>query len=274
MKPLAIKGPALAALAALLACGTQAKACQAPEPGLEAGALRSRWEEFAAQGRLLVREQGTLRRTALALTLPCGPLTWSLHGAWSQGGRDYDGVSNTGIAVTSHSTIDDSELVLQGMQALDDRWSWGLRLGQRRLRREIAGSGAVLGYTERFSYGQAALGLRYQRLLRPDTALAATVWVGGGPGGRLAVQLPRTDPAVLTLGRSRLLQLALQVGRAEPAEPRPGWSWQLGLYYRRERMEAGPAQALTRNGIPIGAALQPRTVQTARGLELSLRYRF
>ncbi|WP_137895612.1 hypothetical protein [Ramlibacter sp. 2FC] len=63
-------------------------------------------------------------------------------------------------------------------------------------------------------------------------------------------------------------------GRAAPAEPRPGWSWQVGWYYQKERMGAGAARTLTRSGIPVGAALQPRTEQTARGIDFRLQYRF
>lgn len=152
MKTSAPGGRAGLGLAALLAGAPQALACQVPLPGLETGALRSHWEEFDAQGRPLVRERGLLRRDALTLELPCGNLTWSAQWARSQGSRAYDGVSNLGRPVTTTSAIDASEIALQGLQALDAHWSWGLQLRHRRLRREIAGSGAVLGYAERFSY--------------------------------------------------------------------------------------------------------------------------
>lgn len=266
--------PGLALLLACAAGAPPALACQAPVPGLEAGALRSQWQEFDARGRPLVREQGLLQRGALTLELPCGALRWSAQWALGQGRRAYDGVSNLGQPVATASAIEASELALQGLQTLDAHWSWGLALRHRRLRREIAGSGAVLGYTERFSDWQAALVLRHERPLTPGTTLSASAWVGGGPGGRLALQLPRSDPAVLELGPSRWVRLALQIGRAEPPEPRPGWTWQLGLHYEKERMDAGPARSLVRGGQPAGAALQPRTVQSALGLQLSLRYRF
>lgn len=265
-------------VAALLLGGAwaevRAQDCVAPALGAQAGALRSHWEEFDAQGRSLVRERGTLRGTALSLDLPCGPRTWSAQLGWSRGTRDYDDLSNTGLPLASRSRIAATELALQGLQALDDGWSAGLRLSHRRLRRVIADSGAVLGYPERFAYWQAGLGLRHERALTPALVMSATAWAGGGPGGHLSVQLPRTDPARLKLGRSRFAQLGLQIGSAPPPSPTPGWSWQAGWHYLWERLDAGPAQALTRNGIPVGGAAQPRTEQRRQGLDLAVQYRF
>lgn len=269
---------ARAAAALLLLCGAwtevRAQDCGAPALGAQTGALRSHWEEFDAQGRSLVRERGTLRRTALSLDLPCGPRTWSAQLGWSRGTRDYDGVSNTGLPLASSSRIATTDLALQGLQALDHGWSAGLRLNHRRQRRVIADSGAVLGYPERLTYWQAGLGLRHERALTPALTLSATAWAGGGPGGQLSVQLPRTDPARLKLGRSRFVELGLQIGSAPPPSPAPGWSWQAGWHYLWERLDAGPAQALTRNGIPVGGAAQPRTEQRRQGLDLTLQYRF
>ena len=139
--------------------------------------------------------------------------------------------------------------------------------------RDIAGQGNVLGYPERFAYWQAALGARYQAVLGARVRLTASAWLGGGPGGRVKLDLPRADPVTLNLGSSRLLALGLELEGGEAAT-QAGWSWQAGVSYRREQTSAGPAKTLVRNGIPVGAALQPRFVQRHWGGTARVTYRF
>ena len=48
------------------------------------------------------------------------------------------------------------------------------------------------------------------------------------------------------------------------AADRPGWSWQAGMSYRHEQHRAGPSTTLMRNGVPVGAASQPKPSRASR----------
>jgi hypothetical protein len=130
----------------------------------------------------------------------------------------------------------------------------------------------VLGYPERFTYLQLALGARYQAALGERVRLTASGWIGGGPGGRVEIDLPRADPVSLSLGANRLLELSLQLDSGESVQP--GWSWQAGVAYRREHTGAGTPKVITRNGVPVGVALQPRFVQQHLLTTVGASYRF
>lgn len=263
----------------MLAClvimpGTAAVAeCGAPRLGALAGAERSQWEEFDARGRSLVREQGILKVIGLQVAGQCHTLDWSAHWTLSRGERDYDGLTSTQASFQTHSRLQAQHLAVQAWLPLNAGWSMGSQLGYRHIERDIAGKGNVLGYPERFGYWQAALGTRYQAALGERLHLTASVWLGGGPRGRVKLDLPNADPVTLNLGSSRMLALGLELEGGE-ATTQPGWSWQTGVSYRREQTSAGTSKVLVRNGIPVGAALQPRFVQHHWGGTARVTYRF
>jgi len=261
-----------AALLTGLPGAVRAGACDALALGTLAGAERSRWEEFDARGGSLVRERGTLAMAGLRAGGHCSALDWEAAFSRSQGTRGYDGVSSTQQALQTHSRLRVQALELSAWRPLGAGWALGAQLGHHQVRRDIAGSGPVLGYAERFDAAQAALGARYQAALGAGLRLTASGWLGGGPGGRVKVDLPNAEPAVLPLGSSRLAALALQLEGGEPAQA--GWSWQAALAYRFEESRAGAARPLLRNGVPVGAALQPRTVQQHLGASAAAVYRF
>ena len=265
---------ALAACLGSLAGLAAAADCGAPTLGALAGAERSQWEEFNAQGRSLLREQGTLQTVGLQLAGQCRTLDWAAHWALGRGDRDYDGMTNTGAPFQTHSRLQAQQLALQGWLPVHAGWALGAQLGYRHIQRDIAGQGSVRGYPERFGYWQAALGARYQRVLTEQLQLTVSGWAGGGPGGRVQVDLPRADPVTLPLGSSRLLALGVELGSPTVALVQPGWSWQLGVAYRHERIGAGDPRTLVRNGLPVGSALQPRIVQRHLGASAGATYRF
>ena len=254
--------------------GAIASNCSAPTLGALAGAERSQWEEFNAQGRSLLREQGTLKTVGLQLAGQCRTLDWAAHWTLGRGDRDYDGMTNTGAPFQTHSRLQAQQLALQGWLPVHAGWALGAQLGYRHIQRDIAGQGSVRGYPERFGYWQAALGARYQRVLTEQLQLSVSGWAGGGPGGRVQVDLPRADPVTLPLGSSRLLALGVELGSPTAALVQPGWSWQLGVAYRHERIGAGDPRTLVRNGLPVGSALQPRIVQRHLGASAGATYRF
>jgi len=53
-----------------------------------------------------------------------------------------------------------------------------------------------------------------------------------------------------------------------------GWHWQARLVYRREEWQVGDAQVITRQGVPVAAAVQPATRQSALRLQAELRFDF
>lgn len=253
--------------------GTAAAApCGALELRALAGAERSQWEEFDAQGKSLVRERGTLEVAGLQALGRCGMVDWSAQWTRSQGQRGYDGLTTAQTPLQTQSQLQAQALTMAAWLPVNEGWAVGTQLGYRQIRRDIASVGHVLGYPERFDYLQAALGVRYQAALGEQVRLSASGWLGGGPGGHVKVDLPRADPVTLPLGSSRLLALNLELDGG--ASARPGWSWRAGVLYRREQTGAGEAQALTRNGVTVGAALQPRFVQRHLGATAGLAYRF
>ncbi len=233
----------------------------------------SQWQEFNAQGRKLVDESGLLHRVGLRLEGDCTDWQWAAQWAQASGSRDYDGVSSANQPIQTTSRLRTQQLQLEAWLPVDPRWAWGARLGWTQLHRELASVGNVQGYPEQFRYTQAAVGGRYT--LADGGGLRWTVsgWLGGGRGGSLHLQLPNADAARLRLGRSQLAQLGVQLEWAE-AVARTGWSWRLGWQMQYEQMQAGPGQAITRNGILVGGAAQPKTRQMGMGLDGALRYRF
>ena len=249
-----------------------ATVCDMPAPGALAGLERSQWEEFDAQGTSLVRERGTLTVAGLQASGRCGRVDWTAQWTRSQGERAYDGVTTTQQPLQTQSQLRAQAVTIAAWLPLGGGWAVGSQLGYRQLDRNIASTGSVLGYPEQFDYLQAALGARYQTALAEGVRLTASGWLGGGPGGRVRVDLPRADAVTLALGSSRLLALRLQLDGGESVQP--GWSWQAGVAYRREQTGAGTAETLTRNGVAVGAALQPRFVQRHLETTAVLAYRF
>ena len=242
--------------------------------GAQAGVTRSVWEETSALGSLLVRERGTLRRTAITAEETCALWQWRLTLARSTGARAYDGVSNTSAPIQTQSALTITDTSAQAWTPAMSGWSGGLRLNHRKIDRTIAGTGRVLGYPERFSYWQAAAGLRQELALGPDLVVSGDAWLGGGPAGKMALQLPNADATELTLGSSRVAEIGLQIGSAPSAPNQTGWSWHARVDYQWQHMAAGPARALMRNGIPVGGAAQPATRQQTAGLGAAIQYRF
>jgi len=246
--------------------------CAVPAPALSAGVERSQWEEFDAQGRSLVRETGTLERIGVDASTKCAGLDWTAQWSHGVGRRAYDGVTNTQVAVQSTSHLSSDALSLIVMSALGEHWAVGARLSYHQLNRDIDGAGTVLGYPERYTYGLASLGARYQLMLVEQLHLVLTGWLGGNTGGRLWVQLPRADAATLPLGSTALIESSVQLGSAPTSTT--AWSWQAILNYRQELTAAGDARALLRNGVLVGAAAQPKLLQRLLGVHAVLRYRF
>lgn len=242
--------------------------CAAPAWGAQTGLTRSQWDETSAQGRTLVRERGTLKSAGITADGACARWPWRLALTRSTGARAYDGVTSTNFPLQTSSSISITDVAAQVWTPALARWSGGLRVNHRQLDRDIASVGLVRGYPERFGYWQAAAGIRHETALGEALVLTGEAWIGGGPAGTMTLRLPNADPARLTLGSSRLVEIALQLGSAA------GWSWHARLDYQWQAIAAGPVATLFRNGVPVGGAAQPATRQQALGVGAAVQYRF
>lgn len=263
------------ALGLALTSGAGAAAACTLEASLEAAPWVSRWREVDAQGRTLLREHGTLTHAAARLAgRACRWGPWSAQLSAEQGDRDYVGQTNSGQALTTRSRLQQQGLALQGLPWGTDRWRLGARLRWQRVHRDIQSTATASGYPERFDTLQAALVLDLAGTVgRSPITWNVQLAAGGGPGGRLRLQLPGYDTATLRLGDSRLLQAdAVLQGPLGTADG--SWQWRAGLHAGSDRAGAGPVQALTRNGLVVGGASQPATRQHSLGLSAGVVHRF
>lgn len=238
------------------------------------GVASSRWHEQDAQGRTLVRERGQLPTLGLQASTTCGAWTFAGHAALTGGQRGYDGVDSRGAALHTHSDLHDLHLTMDLLRAITPDAAVGVRLGHREIRRDIRGTGSVLGYPERFRYAQVALGARHVWRLTPALQLGVSGWLGGGPGGHMDLRLPTADAARLTLGASRYAQATLRLENTPGADAPPQWHWGVELDWRHERLRGGPVTTLVRNGAPVGGAAQPATRLSQLSLQATLRRPF
>ena len=254
------------ALALALAMPAQA-ACGVDAVALSAGAHDSRWNEHDAEGRRLLREQGWLPEASLAFSAACG--SWSGELSWRHavGERDYDGFSNRGAAVQTHSSLRMDEWNLSVQRPLLDGIKLGMRAQRQATRRELASTGAVLGYPERHQHWVYALGALAEGAAWGESRWRLAAWVGGGPGGRVRIELPIADPVTLRTGVMRQAELQLQWLSAPWGQ---GWRSSLGLRWRGERIGAGEVATLWRQGVAVGGALQPRHELRSTGLEVGV----
>ena len=260
-------------LSSLFAAPAQAQApagCAAHSLAIGAALLRSDWDEFDALGRRLLRERGTLRETALAAAGECGG--WALRArlAMASGSRAYEGVSTVGAPISTTSRLRIDTFGVEVTCCLSTGWRAGARLGRRLTSRDIASAGPVLGYPERFKTTLAEIGVRWQGPEAAGHELGLQAWAGTGPRGRVSIDLPQADPTTLELGRPRSLAIGAEVGTAPQSMRSFGWKAWLG--WAMLETAAGPASALTRNGLVIGGAAQPRMRSSELQLGLSMLF--
>lgn len=247
----------VSALAASPASAQVREGCAAQGLAIGAGLLRSEWSEFDERGRQLLRERGTLRESTLSAAGGCG--RWALRAQLGRasGSRSYGGVSTAGEPIATSSRLQIDTLRLEATCCLATGWQAGGRLGTRRMTRDIASAGSARGYPEQFRTTRVEVGVRWEPWPPVEHELILEAWAGAGPRGKVKVEFPHADPTTLDLGRTRSLALGAEIGSASlRARSRVGWQARLG--WAGEETGAGPAKALTRNGLVIGGAAQPR----------------
>lgn len=264
-------GQALLAALPLLWLQPSRAACAAGAVALTAGAQDSRWNEHDAEGRRLLSEQGRLPEASIAFNAACGP--WSAELSWRHavGKRDYEGFSNHGAAVQTHSSLRLDEWALSLQRPVLDGVSLGIRAQRQETQRELASAGKVLGYPERHEHWVYAMGLLSEGAAWGESRWHLAAWLGGGPGGQVRVDLPIADEITLRTGTMRQGELQLKWLSAPWAE---GWRSSLGLRWRGERVGAGEAATLWRQVVAVGGALQPRHDVRTASLEVGVQHSF
>lgn len=229
-------------------------ACLAPVLAAQTGIERNVWQEFSDSGKQLVREQGDLPFAALSTQLSCDWGALGLRGAATRGVRDYSGVSNTGGALATQSSVRNSELALSYSHAIHPQWEPFVSAGISRSTRDIQSAGPVLGYPEEFRMYPVRLGLKWRPALF-DNRLLLLAHAGSALQPQVTVRLPGRDLLTLDLGRtvSAGLSAELELGILAQGQ------FVFATQWTSTRMAKGAAGVVTRDGVPTGVANQPRS---------------
>jgi hypothetical protein len=230
---------------------------------------RSHWYEFDVLGRQLVHESGTLIGPELALTYQCDRWQLAAQIVESGGSRLYDGHTNTGVPVVSHSDIQQQLGQLQTSFSLTRQWQIGGRWSYQSMARDIASAGGASGYPERFEWSLLSVGAQWQANVGPGQ-LSVAAWMGQQVQSRMQITLPGRDTTFLPLGQIRYAELS--AGWRMPLSQ--AWYVQADVGYRRTEIGEGAEIIITRSGVPVGVAHQPRSVLVSQPLSIRLGYTF
>lgn len=229
----------------------------------------SEWTEFNGSGRKLVGESGTLNGIEISGQIRCE--VWNLAAQISQleGSRGYNGQTTTGVPVSSQSAVRQRQGQLQATFNITDAWQLGGRLSSQTLWRDIASAGGASGYPERFGWTLLSLGAQWRAGLGPGQ-LTLAAWTGRQLQSRMVLTLPGRDQAALGLGS--ISQIDLVAGWRTQLSP--AWHAQADIGYRRIDVGQGANSVITRGGLPVGVAYQPRTIMVDRPLAIRIEYDF
>lgn len=257
-------GGLMVALSCVAACTDSASTLQVAHLS-----ERSHWYEFDVVGRQLVHESGILTGTEFAVAYQCDRWQLAAQIAEPNGSRLYDGHTNTGIPVLSHSAIQQQLGQLQTSFSFTRQWQIGARWTYQSIARDIASAGGASGYPERFEWNLLSVGARWQADVGPGQ-LSVAAWLGQQVQSSMQITLPGRDAAVLPLGQIRYAELA--AGWRMPLSQ--AWHIQADVGLRRTEIGEGAEIVITRSGVPVGVAHQPRSVLTSRPLSIRLGYTF
>lgn len=229
------------------------------------------WREYDAEGRRLLREHGTLAGAWLGAETQLAGAALDLRLELLRGRRDYEGQTNRGRPLQTHSAARHLRARLGvGWQLplLPSHWhaeGWqahgGVAIEQTVRHRRIADAGEVRGYAERYRQPLLLAGTQ----LRSPSGWQLSLDLGAGPDGQMRLRLPGRDQTPLPLGRTTLLRAS--VGSELGGHGR--WHWQ--LQHEWLQLQAGDPRPVTLQGVVVGSARQPRT--RTQDWQLVLGYR-
>lgn len=241
-------------------------ACLVPVLAAQTGIERNVWQEFSSNGKRLVREQGDLPFAALGTQVSCDWGTLAVRGAATQGVREYSGVSNTGGALTTQSTLRNSELMLSYSYAINPQLEPFLSAGISRSKRDIQSAGSVLGYPEEFRMYPVQIGLKWRPILF-DNRLLLLAHAGGALQPQVNVWLPGRDLLTLNLGRTLSTGVSADLELGTMAQGKFFFVTQ----WSSMRIAEGSAGIITRDGVPTGVAHQPHSQLTQTQMSILWR---
>lgn len=226
------------------------------------------WSESDASHEL-VRESGTLSGSELSAGWRCNGWTVNAELAQVNGSRLYEGQSSAGLSAISHSAVRQRGLNLDAGLAISEAWRLGGRFSRNALWRDIASTQIASGYPEHFEWSIVSLGAEWRSALGPGE-LTLAAWAGGGVQSRLTLSLPGRDPARLSLGSLRQIEVVARWA----AELAPPWTLAADVRYRRIDIDRGEDAVISRSRQPVGVAHQPETRMTEQPLTIRIGYVF
>ena len=236
------------------------------------GAMNFELEEFSREGDRLVRESGWLNGIDAAVGISRKRLRAGLRVAYYAGDVDYDGQTQSGVAVDSSSDQniwDTSALAAYRLPFWSEpRTSVYAGGGYRHWRRDIQAVGSLAGLEETYRWWSAQTGLDLEwqhgaHLWSLDGRLTRTI------NPEVSVDFDRTfDSANLDLGE-RWGWIASLAWRYRLS---PSLSAGLRGFYQSWNLGRSDVETLTANGSAAGTVFQPRLENRNYGFVLDLRH--
>ncbi len=264
------RAAALAALVAAYSCAATAT-CIDSAVVWQVGSVHSasEWSESDGAGRRLVHESGALDGPELSVAYRCKKFGLTAQIDQLEGTRQYDGQTNSGASAVSRTSLRQQQMQLMAMVAVTDGWQLGGRISDQTIQRDIASAAAAAGYPERFNWTLLAIGAQWGASLGAGQ-FTLSGWAGRQLQSSMRVMLPGRDQATLPLGS--INQIDLTAGWRMPLSS--AWHLQADIGYHRLEMGPGASTVITRGGLPVGVAYQPRTVMVSQPVALRIGYEF
>ena len=236
----------IAAVAVLAACWAGSSA--AGEVSVAPSLLGLQLRERGSDGRELVRESGLLVGAQASWHSEPGALggTWVAGLGLAAGRPDYDGETQGGRAITSHTATNLLRARLGWALPIAGGWSAQAIFDGEWYRRRIEPTRTAAGLDERLSQARLGAGLAWES----DAVTVGAVMLAGGRAPlRVRFDGDRFDAVTLRSGRAK--GIALTVGyRLAPG-------WRLGAGVERLDVGASLPRTLTSGGRPVGEVRQP-----------------
>lgn len=245
---------ALAASLAALSTGTcYAQAERGIAWDVTGGVQHRELREHAMAGRPPVTESGPMARLQIT-GRPLGA-TWrgfEGHVALAHGRLEYDGRSQAGAPLSTHTRHTDAEAGVSWSAWEAQRWGQ-LRIGADWLqnRRAIAATPTVAGLVERSSWLMPGVTWRSPEFGAAGLTFGAQARWRASVYQRLDVDYSGVfDESSLDAGRRQ--EAALAVSARAPGTP---WTW--SFEWRHAWQKASEVSPLYRGGAPVGTVVQP-----------------
>ena len=240
--------------------------------GLGFGLMSFELAEFNQQNEKLVRESGWLRGIDATLDATNERARARLQASYYAGDIDYDGQTQSGIAIGSSSnhTLWDLSMLASYQLPLPSvpRTALYAGGGYRHWQRDIQSVGSISGLDETYRWWNAQSGLKL------EWRRGANMWLVDG-------RLTRTfNPRVNVDFHRELDSVTLALGER--------WGWMVGLAWRHrlsQRLSGGlrtffeswdlgksELETLTSDGVPAGSVFQPRIENKNYGFVVDIRH--